>query len=177
MHGGPKPPAPSAANLDRAWNDALTADAAKAFAGIKLFAAHPNVAVPFLRRKLVPVSPPDHERVDRLLADLDHNEFRKRELATRELAALGDRVRGALQKAQSTAVSEELRKRVEKLLAVEDEPSPEMMRLIRAIEAMEAAGTPEAMSLLDYWAGGASGAFFTRNADAARKRLASRLKH
>ena len=43
-----------------------------------------------------------------------------------------------------------------------------------SLHAVEAAGTPEAAKLLAHWAGGAPGATFTREAQAAAKRLATR---
>jgi hypothetical protein len=48
---------------------------------------------------------------------------------------------------------------------------------VRAVEAMEVAGTKEARELLGYWAGGAPGALFTRDAEAAMKRLAVRKEN
>jgi hypothetical protein len=109
-----------------------------------------------------------------MITDLDHKDYRRREEATRALAGLGDRAAGALRDALAGSPGPEARERIERLLAAEGRPTPESMRMCRAVEAMEVAGTPEAAKLLAHWAGGAAGATFTREAQAAARRLADR---
>jgi WD40 repeat protein len=198
LHGHKRPSAPEGAALDLAWRSLLKLDGpntpvetaaaaatlnwgkllyakvSPSFAAIRLLAAHPEQSVPFLRDKVLPITPPDERKVAGLIADLDHSNFRQRERATRSLAELGERARGALQKAEAGTLTPEARERVERLLAGDEHVSPEMLRIIRAIEAMEVAGTPEAMKLLNHWAGGAAGAQFTVSAETAKQRLAAR---
>lgn len=185
VHGGPvflwdlyagaaKSPAPTPHELDRAWEAMAAEDAAAGFGAIRLLAAHPGHSAGYLREKLVPVTAPDEGRVRQLIADLDHREYRRREAAMRELAGLGDRAVGPLRAALVPEVAPELRERVEKLLAAEGKPTAEVRRVVRAVEAMEAAGTPEAAKVLAHWAGGAAGARLTREAQAASKRMAVR---
>lgn len=200
LHGSNKSSIPRARDIEKAWENLSAVDdpegavpqvvsaavsnfgvslqsaGEQAFAAIRLLAAHPEVSTPFLRKLLPPVSPPDEKVVARLIDGLDHKDFRKREVAMRTLAELGERVRGPLQKALSDATSPETRERLERLLAAENQMSPATLRMLRAIEAMEVAGTPEAIELLEYWANGAPGALFTRNAGSARNRVAARMK-
>src|SRR5262249_51283104 len=170
----PSKDAKAPADVNQAWNDLRATDAAVAFVAIKHFVASPATSVPFLRDKLLPISPPDMEQVKRMIADLDHKDYRRREKAMRSLADLGERVRDPLRQALSSGPSPEVRERVERLIAAEERPSPDQPRRMRAVEAMEVAGTKEAKDLLAYWAGGATGALFTRDAEAATKRLAAR---
>jgi hypothetical protein len=174
LHGGPRPSSPGRANLEQAWGDLLKADAAVAFAAVKLFAAYPDLCIPFLREVLPPINPPAEAKINQLISDLDHKDFRKRESATKELAAMGERALGALRVASTGTLTPEARERVERLLSAEDRPSPEFIRQIRSIESMEAAGGPEALKLLEHCGTGAAGALFTRNAQSAAKRLKAR---
>jgi len=185
MHGGPvffwdlhAPPKsatpPTIVELDHAWLDLRATDGARSFEAIKLLARNPGLAVPFLRDKVSPVTPPDAKQVDRLIRDLDHKDYRRRETAMRSLAEQGERVREPLKQALTPGPTPEVRERIERLLVAEERPTPDYLRRIRAVEAMEVAGTKEAGELLAHWAGGAPGASFTRDAEAAAKRLAVR---
>jgi hypothetical protein len=69
-----------------------------------------------------------------------------------------------------------LRERIGRLLAADERPTLDQLRRLRAIEAVEVAGTPEAAKLLAHWAGGAAGAHFTEDARAALARLAGRTR-
>jgi hypothetical protein len=72
----------------------------------------------------------------------------------------------------------EQRRRLEMMLEKQDEerrsPSPQRLRILRALEALELAGTPEAAQLLQRLAGGAPEACVTREAKAALERLTMR---
>jgi hypothetical protein len=69
----------------------------------------------------------------------------------------------------------EARRRAEMLLArLSGGPlAPEQLRLVRAVEALEMANTPEARQLLEALAKGAPGVLSTREAQAALERLAA----
>ena len=111
------------------------------------------------------------QRIARLLADLDDDEFTVRENASEELAKLGVSVLPALQKALAAEPSPEVRYRVETLLKKLSTPTPERLRLQRAVMVLEQIGSPEAKQLLDTLAKGAEGALLTHEARAAKKRL------
>jgi hypothetical protein len=166
--------APDAAALDRLWADLIAADARVAFEAVRRLAAFPDRSVPYLREKVAPVAPPERGVVTRLIGDLDHREFRRREAAMRGLTDLGERCRDDLRKTLEGQPTPETRERIDRLLAGEDRPTQAVVRLLRAVEAVEVAGTAEAEKLLGHWSGGAPGAFFTIAAGAATKRLASK---
>jgi hypothetical protein len=111
----------------------------------------------------------------RLIAELDNNRFAVREQAATELENLGERATAMCRKALEGAPSLELRHRLEKMLKKQEQerwsPSPERLRLLRALEALELAGTPEAQRLLQKLASGVPDAYLTREAKAAVERL------
>lgn len=65
----------------------------------------------------------------------------------------------------------EVRKRLQQILDGLDDNS-EALRSVRAVEIVEWISSPEAVRLLDEWAKGAEGARLTREAIAAKRRLA-----
>jgi hypothetical protein len=91
------------------------------------------------------------------------------------LERLGDLVALACRKALDDRPSLDMRRRLERLLdrqaAEEQQPTGERLRLLRALEALELAGTPPARSALAALARGAPGAWLTQQARAARERL------
>ena len=157
--------------LESLWTDLAADDAAKAYqaAGTLILAA--NETMPFLQKRLRPASPRDAERIARLLADLDKDEFAVREKASQELEQLGELVRPALQKALTGQPSAEVRQRVETLLAKLSTPAPEHLRIQRAVMVLEQIGTPEARQLLETLSKGAEGALLTEESRAALKRI------
>jgi WD40 repeat protein len=166
---------PSPTDLDQTWA-ALTGKADEAFEAIRRLASHPAQALPYLKGKIEPVRSLDPAVIEKLIAGLDHREYRKREAAMAQLAQLGERCRGSLEKALANGPSPECRERLEKLLADEETVTPALLAAFRAIEAVEHARTPAAADMLKYWAGGADGAALTREAVAALKRVGEGMK-
>jgi WD40 repeat protein len=167
----PSRPAPTAAELGRCWDELAGADAEAAFRAIRRLAGSPGAAVPFLRERLKPVAAVPPERLRRLLADLDGDDFAARRRAAAELEALADIAAPELRKALGGVASAEVRRALQKALDGLDSPTPERLRAVRAVEALEWAGTPGAARLLDELARGAQGATLTAEAAAARDRL------
>jgi hypothetical protein len=101
-----------------------------------------------------------------------------REKATQELDALGETAVDACRKALQGNPSIESRRRLERLLSKQiretGRPSPERLRILRALEVLERAGTVEARQFLTNLAKGASGAWLTREATAALERVSHR---
>jgi HEAT repeat protein len=130
-----------------------------------------------LNDRLRPAQPPDPERLRRLLADLDSDEFDVREAAARGLAELGEQAAPALRKSREAAPSAEVRRRLEGLLAdavlAGRRPvrSPETLRALRAVHVLEQVGTPEARHVLERLAQGAPEARITTEARATLERL------
>jgi WD40 repeat protein len=93
-----RPTVLDAKGLQQAWDD-LATDARKAFTARWTLAAAPDQAVFLLREHLKPALAADPQRLRRLLADLDSEQFAVREKARRELAALGELAEPALRQA------------------------------------------------------------------------------
>ncbi len=147
----PAPAAPDEKARERLWAELADKDAAKAYRAVLALAARPAEAVPLLRAKLKPRPGPDPKRLAKLLADLDSDDFETREAASKALAGLGPDAEGALRRALDQAPSAEVRQRVEELLAQFQKAGPvtERVRFVRAVEALERAGTPEARGALE----------------------------
>jgi hypothetical protein len=159
--------------LTAAWED-LAGDARRAFAAVwRLAEAPTDAVVPFLRRHLKPVAPPDSAAVRRHIADLDSDSFAAREKAYKQLESLGVLATPALREALAKAPPTEVRRRLEKLLARPPAvaPSPRVLRRLRAIQVLERLGSDDARRLLADLAAGAAHAPETEEAAAALGRL------
>jgi WD40 repeat protein len=139
----------SGERLDALWKDLGSEDAAKAYRALWALADHPAQAVPFFRERLGAGLTARLRRVNRLIVDLDSEEFDVREKASRELAGLGRLAEPALREALRRRPSLEAVLRLKRLLRrLETEATPaEVLRLWRALGALDRAGTPEAARL------------------------------
>jgi hypothetical protein len=164
------------AQLDALWHDLIGNDAAKAFRALAKLAATPAQAVPLVRKNLNAKPDADAERIRQWLADLDSDQFAKREEATKNLEELVDQAEPALRKMLENPPSAEVRRRLEKLLAKPDEQglSGGVLHAVRAVEVLEHIATPEARQLLEKLAAGTPEARLTHEAKAALERLARR---
>jgi WD40 repeat protein len=162
----------SAADLAAHWAALAGTDGIKAYDAILTLAAAPDAAVPFLRARVRP-APGQAVKVEKLLAELDGDDFDTRDKATTALAQRGAAIEPALRQALAGKPSLEVRLRVAKLLRqVLSAPLPaEEVRRLRAVEALEYAATPEARRLLEALARGAPEATLTQAAKAALTRL------
>lgn len=175
----PKPNRPAtpltAAELEKHWNDLAGADAGRAFAAIVRLADVPAQTIAMLRDRLHPAKAPSAEELRQLLADLDHEQFERRETATNRLRELGELAESALREALQRKPSLEVRRRIQSLLA---EPSlvrlPQKRRQLRAVRILEMIGTAESRHVLEMLAEGTAEARLTRVAKAALQRLARR---
>jgi hypothetical protein len=152
-------------------------DAARAYQAIRKLAASAS-ALPFLRKQLRPVAVPDAKQIAALIAKLDSDDFATRQNAAAELEKQADQPLPAYRKALAGKPSLEKRRRLEELLAKATlawwGASPERLRELRTIEALELAGTKEACEALKELAGGVAGARLTEQAKASLERLTSR---
>ncbi|HEV3262329.1 MAG TPA: hypothetical protein VG013_36090 [Gemmataceae bacterium] len=170
-----RPAAPlSREELASLWADLAGADAPAAYRAMWALVAAPRQAVPFLEKHLRPVSHVDSRRLGELVRDLDSDRFAVRQKAQEELDRLGKPAEAALRKVLAGQSSLELRRRVQQLLKQLEWPvaSPERLREIRAVEALEQIGTPGVRRVLAKLAHGAPAAPLTREAQAAIERLA-----
>jgi RNA polymerase sigma factor (sigma-70 family) len=171
-------PASGALDIDAAWRDLARNDAAKAYQQVRRLAVAPTLTMPYLSKRLQPAAAADVKRLEKLTADLDSDTFAVREQAAKELEKLGEAAAQACRKALEASPSPEVRRSLEKLLEKNAQqawsPSPDHLRDLRAIEAVELAGTPKARQLLEKLAAGAPEARLTREAKAALERLTRR---
>jgi RNA polymerase sigma factor (sigma-70 family) len=162
--------------LESWWTDLASGDAARAHRAMWSFAAAPEDAVPFFKDHLRPLTVDDKEsqRITRLVTDLDSPRFATRAEAETELAHLADLAAPALRQALANNVSLEVRQRIERLLTMLDVPitNADLLRQLRAVEALEHSDTPAAREHLRTLAGGAAGARLTDAATAALRQLA-----
>lgn len=157
--------------LEVLWSD-LASGARQAHRAVSVLAASPKQALPFLAGRLRPVALVDPKRVDRLLADLDSEQFAVRETAARQLEDMGSQIEPALRRVLAGKPSLEVRNRVR---AIQDElhgvPPSATLRNPRAIHVLEGLATEEARELLKKLTTGAAEARLTRAAKAALERL------
>ena len=123
--------------------------------------------------KISPVKPVANERLAKLIADLESDQFAVREAASKTLAELGEIAAPAMRKTLASKPPLETRKRLEQLVKRIDSKtlSAEELRIGRAIEVLERLHTPEARRVLKTLADGAPEALTTTEAQAALKRL------
>ncbi len=103
------------------------------------------------------------------MADLDSENFAAREKAMRELEKLGESAATNLHKALANKPSLEAKRRIEQLL--EKQNGKDHVRTVRALEALERMGTPEARELCALLARGVAEARLTCEAQATLRRL------
>jgi WD40 repeat protein len=166
----------SPAELEADWKD-LAGDAAAGYAALGRLVLSPERAVPFLEKQLQSIKPVDIKRIERLIADLDSDEFAVREQATKELEALAEHAGPALRRALAGSPAAEARRRLETVLDRLDggSLSVETVRQIRAVEALESIDNPGARRLLDKLAAGPAETRLTQEAKASAGRLAKRV--
>jgi hypothetical protein len=109
-----------------------------------------------------------------LLRELDSEEFEVRSRATRELEQLGELAAPAVKKALEKPPSLESRLRLQRLQEHVNtlSLSVDRLRLVRAMEVLEAIGNAAAREHLEKLARGASEARVTREAQESLRRLA-----
>jgi WD40 repeat protein len=153
------------------WTDLASEDGTKAYQAIWQLALTPDLSVPFLRERVKP-SNLDSQRLAKLVAELDDELFSVREQATAELAGLDEEAETVLRAALQKKPSAEQQRRVKQILSkLGTRPSPERLRLLRAVEVLEHCGTREAKELLRALSKGASEARLTQEARASLNRL------
>jgi WD40 repeat protein len=155
--------------LAEAWESLGSSDPREAYDALRRLLKDPETALRLFQSKLKPVPPLDPERLPKLIADLDSNIFTVRRAATRELRALGERAEKALEDALQRKLTEEMRVRVEKLLAEHRQtpfPANELQHQ-RAILILRMMNTGEAHKLLALLAEGTDAVRSTRLARSA----------
>ncbi len=177
------PPPAAGAGADAApgilWTDLASTDAGKAWRAVRAIAARGAAGDgPLLALLKENVRPSADDRILRLVADLDSDAFETRERATHALRELGPSAEPVLRQALASSTSAEVTVRLNTLLDALGDPSAplpamsaETLRNVRAVQALERMGTPEAHAILEAVAGGIITARETWEARAALERL------
>lgn len=166
-------------SLVEEWGLLASASAKRAYLGMTWMVAQGEATIDFLATHLRP-APVDVETprlIDRLIEELDDDDFRVRERATQRLAELFPLAQNRVAQALEETESAEVRSRAKELLSTAQRHTvafPEQLRDIRAIQVLEQIGTPEAIDLLERMAEGARDARATQDAKLALVRMARR---
>jgi WD40 repeat protein len=160
-------------HLEAAWVALGENDGGKSYEAVRRLAGDPTKAVPFLAERVKPVAAPDPAQVKKLIADLDADEFDVRESARKDLEKLGELALAPAREALKGRPSAEQRRSLEEVVKEAAAPSAsgERLRLLRALEVLEMAHTPEAVKLLKDVAAGAPDTLLTTQARASLTRL------
>jgi RNA polymerase sigma factor (sigma-70 family) len=157
--------------LEVSWANLASGDASLAYRAVWALSEQPGAAE-FLATKISAVKAIDERTLTSLLDDLNSDNFRTREAATKALRELGDRAAGGLTEALKKSPPLEPAQRMRQLLdALDAESTPATMQQMRTIKSLELAGTDPARKLLQQWADGAPSARLTLKAKAALERL------
>ena len=154
----PPEPAPGEAARRRRSADRLAASLAQRLRGPKL----------------------DAKRIERLVAELDAESYRRRDAATDALRRLGPAIVPALRIARKQRQSPEVQARIELLLAELTHPEregPEVARHLRAVRVLEVLGTERAVQTLRGLAAAASSRRVERRAARALAYIAAGPVH
>jgi hypothetical protein len=170
-----KPAKLAEGELDGLWNDLGDEDAEKAYRAVRKLAVAPEQAAALVKGRLKRAAPAvGGDRVAKLVADLDSDDFATREKATKDLMALGKEAEEALVKLLEKPPSVEAKTRAQRILdgIRGGGSSPAALRLGRAVEVLELAAAPETRKLLEEYAGSDQEVALAREAKAALERLA-----
>jgi RNA polymerase sigma factor (sigma-70 family) len=172
---------PTAKERDRLWDDLSGADAAAAYRAVWALAAGRDRTVAFLKGRLVPAGLPavNAERVQKWIGELDDARFKVREAAHVGLKKAGAGAEAAMERALVKARSEEMRRRLQRLLAERKAArgaprAPASLRTLRGIEVLERIGSAEAREVLRDLAAQPFPGGEDQEASAALRRLAGK---
>jgi RNA polymerase sigma factor (sigma-70 family) len=170
-----KPVDRSRAEVRALWRDLGDEDDSTAYKAMLFLANSTPTAIDLLQERLrpVPVSP-ESKGVSKLIADLDSDNLNTRRKAYEDLDELEDKAEPAIRLALKAKPALEVRRQLEKLLTRLDRMTPERLRQLRALVALERAGSPEARQLLKSLAAGEPGAWLTEEAKNTLERIDGR---
>ena len=121
----------NADRLQALWTD-LAGDAPRAYDAIWSLSARPKQVMPLLQANLRPVPAVPQEPIEKLINELDRQNFVARDRAMLALEKLGDKAIPSLIKTLAKKASPELRRRAEALLdkaeSQQEEPSKDAIR-------------------------------------------------
>ncbi|MEK6234361.1 MAG: hypothetical protein N2C14_06595, partial [Planctomycetales bacterium] len=166
-------------SLDQVWLDLGGRDVRAAYQAIAILKGSPDKALTFLQQRLDAFLNADEgDRLRQLIADLDHEDYATRELASAGLRRMRRVAEGLLRKALAESSSAEASKRIRILLAEKTPVSvseSDELRMLRVIQVLEALAKPGAHALLEAIARDFQSARIMREAQRSMQRLEARL--
>jgi|GEM_PF-3069471 len=163
--------------MDSLWIDLASPDPEIAFRSMNILCASPGPTIGWLEGQAHLVPRIDESYVERLIKDLESEEFTKRKGATAELEKVLDAAEAKLRIRLNEKPALELRQRLEALLLkTETENSPSRTRQLRVLEILERIGGQGGFKILRELAAGAPDAVVTREARTSMNRLLQRSK-
>jgi len=157
--------------MDTQWSDLAAHSAAKAYRTAWAMSEDEN-AVRFLGQTITAVKPVERAHFEKLIADLNADQFPVREAASKTLLELRDLALPAIEKARKSKLSTETEQRLAAIIKADLTPSE--IRLTRAIQVLELADTKASRQILGTWSEGTPGARLTEDARTALARLSIR---
>ncbi len=134
--------------MNDCWQKLSGSDPVAAFESVWKMTATDDQAVTFIRSKLVGPENSEPEIVEALLRDLDDDNYRTRERATKKLIELGAGVVPRLQRALAQTKSAEVKVRVRRVLQrFRTIPEPERLQRERAMRVLEVIGSAKSRKL------------------------------
>jgi len=162
--------------LQAAWAELASDDTQRANRVLWDLVASGKESVPYLGGQVFLVDP---KKIQSLLEDLNNDKFLVRDKATKDLAKYGRWIEGVLKEAQKKPKSEEVRRRLEKLITMLNVPGSlsldqEKIRLRRIMLILEQDGSPAARKVLDDLTHGAPEETLREEARGSLQRLEKR---
>jgi WD40 repeat protein len=164
----------SDAERERLWADLGAADGREGYRAVWTLLQSGKQGVAFLESRLR--SGPDAKTIDRLIAQLDDDQFAVRQKASAALAKMGPPVEAPLKAALEKAPSAEAKRRIEEILHKLGDTGDARLRALRLVAVLEHVGVPEGRALLERLADKNPSPEMQRAARAALKRLKNRLE-
>jgi RNA polymerase sigma factor (sigma-70 family) len=133
---------PTDADLETLWANLLATDGERAYQAMGQLMGCPDRSVPFLRQHLLGRKCPEAARLKNWLADLDSDDFQRREKASGELANNLTLAEPLLKESLAGNPSLEAQRRIEDILLQGDRKplAPQTLRDLRALEILEHLG-------------------------------------
>jgi WD40 repeat protein len=171
--GVAKPADVGVGGFDEAFRALGSTDPAQAQRGMDYLYRRPAEAAQECEKRIAVATATPADRIAKLVADLQNEEFLVRQAAVRDLEAIGGEVIAPLRHAAENSGDAEVRKLAADIVTRLEVRSlnADELRAARATEVLENLATPEARAVLAKWAAGPAGHRLTIEAAAALARL------
>jgi WD40 repeat protein len=161
--------------MDRLWSGLSSDSASIANEALWELVARPQESIGYMKTRLTRLDEDEMKRIDKLVNDLDSDRFKVRDQAAKELERIGESAVPSLSRAlahKSQEVSEAAKRLLEKIGTGEDPASsPDLRRMVRAVEVLEQIGNADAKALVKELQQRGNKVVLHREAAAALKRM------